>query len=205
MKSRKIHSIYAKIKSLVGSALLSCTVYLSLLSTVSGTPSSFQDCSYERFRSETSQVYTFKSVGLEMSVPESWEVSNELTSDAIEVIVQSGGPCKITGMVTVRVLTDREEKRGDRLLDDMLNSSLNHLKSVGHEIIDVGKTDAFGPETPGFVIVSGDPFRENFATLSFAGLNEVRNVGVTIRSDAMNNRDAISNIIRDIVEAVRIN
>ncbi|MEX0372528.1 hypothetical protein [Spiribacter roseus] len=136
-------------------------------------------------------------------MPESWEVSDMPSSDAVEVTVQSGAPCNISGLVTSRILSDEEKNKGARLLDDMLHSSINHLKSVRHEIIEVGKTDAFGPETPGFVIVSGKR-RDTFATLSFGGLNDSNNVSVIIRSDSQDNRSAISKIIHDVVEAIQI-
>jgi hypothetical protein len=203
MNLEKIPSLHNRVKSPIGSSLFACAIYFFLLSSAFGLPVFSQDCSYEKFRSEQQQVYSFESVGLKMSVPESWEISNISRGEAVRVTVQSGAPCKISCSVTSRILSDEEENNRDRLLDAMLNGSINHLKSMDHEIIDVGKTDAFGPETAGFVIVSGKR-QDNFATLSFGGLNDGRNVGVTIRSDAVNNRDAISKIIHDVVKTVRI-
>jgi hypothetical protein len=203
MKREDRTAIYAKIKSQGWLVLLAFVIYFFSLSPNAESSVFSEHCSYEKFRYEQKEVYSFKSIGLKMSLPESWEVSDVSRGDAVEVTVQSGSPCKIFCLVTSRILSDEEKNKGARLLDDMLNGSINHLKSVGHEIIDVGKTDAFGPETAGFVIVSAKR-QDKFATLSFGGLKASRNVGVTIRSESNDNRHAISKIVRDVVKAVDI-
>ena len=107
-------------------------------------------------------------------------------------------------MITSRRLSPAERQVGSAtLLSNMLRGSENTLRSNGHEIIEMGKSDAFGPETPGYVIVSGGN-REEFATLSFAGVTRNRNISVIVQSSSSDDREAISNITRDFVENIQV-
>ncbi len=162
------------------------------------------NCDISEFNDSVKVRQTDQNSSFSITVPKSWSVKRKNEDTYSEMLIKSDGSCKITILITSRPLGGRErEMTSISLIDNMMQSSLNHLRTQGHQIVDYGKYKEFKPGWPSFVIVSGETGGEGVST-SYGTVVENRNVAVIALTRNKQHSEDLASILRSVIESLEI-
>ena len=98
------------------------------------------DCDISEFNEREKIRHVDHNSSFSITTPTSWSVKKKREGGYSEILIKSSGSCKITILISSRVLGKNERGISTvRLIDSMLQSSLEHLRSQGHKIVNYGK------------------------------------------------------------------
>lgn len=162
------------------------------------------DCDISEFNESKKIRHVDQNSSFSITTPSSWSVKKKREGGYSEMLIKSGGSCKITILISSRFLENNE--RGVttiRLIDSMLQSSLDHLRSQGHKIVNYGKYKEFKSGWPSFVIVSGESGGKRVAT-SYGTVVENRNFSILALTRNEQSSDGLADILRNVIDSVGI-
>lgn len=161
-------------------------------------------CNLEEFAQSPKVQRNDPTTSFSIRVPESWSVETKQDGHYGELLAKSDDGCEITIFASSRPLSTAERSETPRrLLDAMLNSSLDHLRSEGHEVVDVGKYREFKQGWPAFVIVSMPSSGEQMA-LSYGSVIEDRNLSVLALAEQEQHSEDLAEIVRSVVDSLEV-
>jgi hypothetical protein len=162
------------------------------------------DCDISEYNESIKAKHVDQNSSFSITVPKSWSVKKKTEGGYSEILVKSSGSCKITILITSRLLGQKEKTVTTiRLIDFMLQSSLDHLRSQGHIIMDYGKYKEFKSGSPSFVIVSGEPGGEK-VTMSYGTVDENRNFSILAVTRNEQHSEGLSDILRNTIDSIEI-
>jgi len=162
------------------------------------------DCDISEFNKSKKIRHVDQNSSFSITTPTSWSAKKKREGGYSEIIIKSGGSCKITILISSRVLENNEKGvTTNRLIDSMLQTSLDHLRSHGHKIVNYGKYKEFKPGWPSFVIVSGEPGGKRVAT-SYGAVVENRNFSILALTRNEQHSEGLADILRNVIDSVDI-
>lgn len=139
-----------------------------------------------------------------IAVPVGWTVKASKDEQTSELLVKAAGSCKVTMLITSRELSSVERSQTSlQLIDAMLNSSLEHLRSSGKKVGDYGKYRSFKENFPSFVIVSEDSDGKRRYG-SYGAVSESRNLSIIVSARATENSQALADLLRSLVDSIEL-
>lgn len=161
-------------------------------------------CSHENYDELEKITYTDNNESFSVEVPKSWRIIEENDGDYSLVEIKSIGKYDIGLIITTRKLKeDERELELLDLIDMMLNSSIDHLKSQGSKIIDVGKAKQFKEGNPAFVIVATTKTGKKVVAQWGTVVNE-RNYSITIMTTDKEASKELSETTEKIINSINI-
>lgn len=162
------------------------------------------DCDISEFSESKKVRHIDQSSSFSISTPTSWSVKKKRDGGYSEMLIKSGGSCKITILIGCRILEDDEKGvTTTRLVDSMLQASLDHLRSQGHTIQNFGKYREFKPGWPSFVIVSSESDGTRVAA-SYGTVVENRSFSIlALTADEQHSED-LAEMLRNVIYSVDI-
>lgn len=162
------------------------------------------DCDLSEFNDSVKVRQTDQNSSFAITLPKSWAVKKKKEDAYSEMLIKSDGSCKITILITSRPLDKWErEITTISLIEKMLQSSLDHLRSQGGQIVDYGKYKEFKSGWPSFVIVSGESGGKNVLT-SYGAVVENRNFSIIALTSNKQHSEDLAGILRNIIESLEI-
>lgn len=162
------------------------------------------DCDISKFKSSLKIRQIDPNSSFAITVPKSWSIKKKNEDAYSEMLIKSDGACKITMLITSRPLGSQErEIPAISLIDKMLKSSLNNLRSQGHQIINYGKYKEFKPGYPSFVIVSGESGGKRVST-SYGTVVENRSLAIVSLTRNKQHSEGLADILRNVIESLEI-
>lgn len=162
------------------------------------------DCDISEFNESKKIRHVDQNSSFSITTPSSWSIKNKKEGEYSEMFIKSGGSCKITILISSRFLEQNEKGVTTiQLIDSMLKSSLNHLRSQGHKIVNFGKYKEFKPGWPSFVIVSGESGGERVAT-SYGTVVENRNLAILALTRNEQNSEGLADMLRNVIDSVEV-
>ena len=162
------------------------------------------DCDISKFNESAKVRYVDRNSSFSITVPKSWSVTKKNEDDYSEMLIKADGSCKITLLMSSRPLESNErDVTPIRLIDSMLQSSLNHLRSQGHKIVKYGKQKEFKQGWPSFVVVSAESGGKRVAT-SYGTVVENRNFSILALTRNEQHSEGLADILRNVIDSVEV-
>ncbi|VAW97192.1 hypothetical protein MNBD_GAMMA23-1300 [hydrothermal vent metagenome] len=162
------------------------------------------DCDMSEFNGSKKLRHVDQYSSFSITTPTSWSVKKKKEGGYSEMILKSEGACKITILISSRPLEQNEiSVTTIQLIDSMLKSSLDHLRSQGHKIMNYGKYKEFKPGWPSFVIVSGGSGGNRIST-SYGTVVKNRNFSILALTRNNQHSEDLANILRNVIDSVEI-
>lgn len=203
MSAKKYHSssVSRKHYHVVGFILFSVLLYCTDIVQAGWLG---PDCDISEFNTSLKVRQIDKNSSFAITIPKSWSVKKKKENSYSEMLIKSGGSCKITILITSRPLEKREREIAPaRLIDKMLQSSLDHLRSQDYQIVDYGKYKEFKSGWPSFVIVSGESGAKRVST-SYGTVVENRNFSIIALTRNKQHSEDLTGILRNVIESLEI-
>jgi hypothetical protein len=162
------------------------------------------DCDISEFNEIEKIRHIDQNSSFSITTPISWSVKKKREGGYSEMIIKADGSCKITILISSRFLENNERRVTTiKLIDVMLQSSIDHLRSQGHKTVKYGKYKEFKSGWPSFVIVSGDSGGKRVTT-SYGTIVEDRNFSILVLTRNDQNSEGLSDILRNVIDSVGI-
>ena len=162
------------------------------------------DCDISEFDKSEKVRQVDENASFSITVPKSWSVRKKKEDGYSEMLVKASGSCKITILISSRPLENNEKAvTVIRLIDSMLQSSLDHLRSQGHKIVNYGKYKEFKPGWPSFTIVSDESDGKRIAT-SIGTVIENRNYAINLLTRNEQHSEGLADILQNVIDSFEV-
>ena len=162
------------------------------------------DCDTSEFNKSEKVRQVDENASFSITVPKSWSVRKKKEDGYSEMFIKASGSCKITILISSRPLENNEKAvTVMRLIDSMLQSSLDHLRSQGHKIMNYGMYKEFKPGWPSFAIIS-DESDEKRIGLSIGTVIENRNYAINLLTRNEQHSEGLAAILQNVIESFEV-
>ncbi len=147
---------------------------------------------------------TDKNNVFSIKVPKGWRWKSEAEGSFSRVQLLSKKPFDISIMVTSRPLEPGERRLGpEELLGRMIDLTVQHQKSLGSQIINVGRVKPFVGSWPAFAVVTASKDGLEIIT-SWGTVTRDRDFGIVTLTKNLQGSSELEAVVREVVDSLTV-